>query len=290
MASSPDRIHEGSTPQRADLAAVLGWHELAPVGWEAARTAAAFLRDARPDDLRIEAKSTPTDAVTVMDRGAEERIVDILLRHRPADGLLGEEGGEREGTSGIRWVVDPLDGTVNYLYRLPMWAVSIAAEVDGRTEVGIVIAPALGEAYVAIAGRGAWAIHDSGAAERIRASGVQDPAMALLATGYSYDPDRRARQADAVRGIITGIRDVRRLGAAVIDFCWTARGRLDGYYESGLQPWDIAAGALIAREAGCVVCSIKVGTDDQASVAALAPGIAASVGAMLRSADAAQAG
>ncbi|NQW72285.1 MAG: inositol monophosphatase, partial [Actinobacteria bacterium] len=123
------------------LPELLARHHLVGLAWEAAGVAAAFLHEERPDALAIDTKSSPTDAVTEMDRGAEARLIDILLGARPTDGLIGEEGGERPGTSGVRWVVDPLDGTVNYLYRIPFWAVSVAAEIEGDSEIGVVVAP-----------------------------------------------------------------------------------------------------------------------------------------------------
>ena len=269
---------------------VLSLHALLPLAWQAARSAGAFLRDERPEALAIEAKSTATDAVTAMDRGAEARIVASVSAARPDDGFLGEEGGERRGTTGVRWIVDPLDGTVNYLARLPMWGVSIGIEVDGIIEVGVVVAPALRESYLAVRGAGAWALdgEEPVDAVRIAASDVQEPSMALVATGFGYEPRRREAQADAVRALIAQVRDIRRLGAASVDFCWTARGRLDAYYESGLQPWDIAAGALIAREAGAVVGPLRGEDDSVGTIAACAPGIADTLLPLLRSVDAAQ--
>jgi myo-inositol-1(or 4)-monophosphatase len=140
------------------LETLLARHELLPLAWEASLSAARFLRDERPAGLVVESKSSPVDSVTEMDRGAEQAIVAMLLGARPDDGFLGEEGGERIGTSGVRWVVDPLDGTVNYLYRLPMWGVSIAAEIDHLSVIGIVVLPEFDEAYVGIAGGGAWLV------------------------------------------------------------------------------------------------------------------------------------
>jgi myo-inositol-1(or 4)-monophosphatase len=259
---------------------LLALHPLLPMAWAAAHEAGVFLRDERPDDLVILSKSTPTDVVSAMDHGAEEMIVRALLGARPDDGLLGEEGGERPGTSGVRWVVDPLDGTVNYLHRLPMWGVSIGAEVDGVDEVGVVVVPQLAEAYLAVRGAGAWLVRD-GFGERLGCSAVDDLRFAIVATGFGYDPDRRRRQAEVVTGLIPQIADIRRLGAAVVDFCWLARGRLDGYYEAGLNPWDRSAGGLIAREAGVVMTGLH---DDDASgffVAAM-PGIVEDLRVALR--------
>ncbi|MER5205747.1 inositol monophosphatase family protein [Streptomyces sp. NPDC002825] len=220
--------------------------ELLDLALEAARRAGALLRDGRPDDLAVaQTKSSPIDVVTEMDIAAEKLITGFLSEHRPQDGFLGEEGASSPGTSGIRWVIDPLDGTVNYLYGLPTWAVSIAAERDGETVVGVVEAPMRGETYHAVLGGGAYA------GERrlaVRPSPALD--QALLGTGFGYIQTRRAHQADVAQQVIPRVRDIRRGGSAAIDLCDVAAGRLDAYYERGLNPWDLAAGALIAREAG----------------------------------------
>jgi myo-inositol-1(or 4)-monophosphatase len=262
------------------LADLLTDHELLPLAWRAAAVAGPFLRDERPDDLLVDAKSTPTDAVTAMDRDAEAMISAILLADRPTDGLLGEEGGERIGTSGVRWIVDPLDGTVNYLFRLPMWGVSIAVEVDGRVEVGVVATPVFGESYVAVRGEGAWLVTGD-RAEELTGSACRDLSTALVTTGFGYDAQVRRRQSEVVSGLITQIRDVRRMGAAVVDFCWLARGRVDAYYERGLNAWDYAAGALIAQESGAVVTGLR-GDDFSSFVVATAPGIAEPLRDLLR--------
>ena len=238
------------------LADLLAAHHLLPVAWQAAELAGAFLAYERPDDLVVESKSSPVDAVTEMDRGAEERIVAVLRQARPDDGILGEEGGERAGTSGVRWVVDPLDGTVNYLYRQPAWAVSVAAEVDGVAEVGVIVAPAYGEAYLAARGMGAWRIVDR-EATRMRVGRCASMSMALVATGFGYRAEVRREQAQVVAGLLDQVRDIRRIGAATLDLVGLAGGRLDGYYERGLNRWDLAAGALVAQEAGAVVGSVE---------------------------------
>mgnify|MGYP003376711331 CR=1 FL=1 len=259
-------------PERRALADVLDSHPLARVAWHAAAAAGAFLKDERPIDLLVDTKSSPSDAVTQMDRTAEALISAALLGSRPDDGLLGEEGGERIGTSGVRWIVDPLDGTVNYLYRMPMWGVSIAAEEDGIVTVGIVATPEFGETYVAVRGGGAWRVV-GGVAERLAVSDCADLQVAMVATGFGYDALMRRRQSEIVTGLISEIRDVRRTGSAVVDFCWLARGRLDAFFEKGLNAWDYSAGALIAREAGAVVTGLH---DDDLSdfFVAAAPGIA----------------
>ena len=236
------------------LAEVLALDPLAGLAWRAAHEAGRFLADERPDALAVESKSSPTDVVTQMDRQAEAILIDRLLGARPDDGLLGEEGGERHGSSGIRWVVDPLDGTVNYLYGLPMWGVSVAAE-DGGTEqarVGVVVTPAFDEAYLGIRGAGSWVVH-GGVARRLRVRECRSVAQALVVTGFGYTPNQRGRQGRLVAELLPDVRDIRRGGAAVIDLCWLARGRTDAYYEHGLNAWDVAAGSLIAAEAGARV-------------------------------------
>ncbi|KNB51289.1 inositol monophosphatase family protein [Streptomyces caatingaensis] len=222
--------------------------ELLAVALEAAARAGALLKDGRPADLGVAAtKSSSVDVVTEMDLAAEKLITGFLAERRPHDGLLGEEGASSEGTSGVRWVVDPLDGTVNYLYGLPSWAVSIAAELDGEAVVGVVAAPMRGETYHAVLGEGAYC-----GGRRLRARPAAPLAQALVGTGFGYLTERRAAQAEVVRALLPEVRDIRRAGAAAIDLCDVACGRLDGYYERGLNPWDFAAGALIAREAGAL--------------------------------------
>ncbi|GAA2749093.1 MULTISPECIES: inositol monophosphatase family protein [Kitasatospora] len=220
--------------------------ELLALATEAATRAGALLRDGRPADLGVAAtKSSPVDVVTEMDLASEKLILELISTRRPADGYLGEEGADRPGTSGVRWVVDPLDGTVNYLYGLPNWAVSVAAELDGRAVVGVVYAPARGELFHAVLGGGA---HLDG--RPIAGRPAPPWGQALIATGFSYVADVRVHQAEVVRALMPEVRDIRRGGAAAVDLCDLAAGRLDGYYERGLAPWDRAAGVLIAREAG----------------------------------------
>ncbi|MET9950577.1 inositol monophosphatase family protein [Streptomyces sp. NPDC006339] len=222
--------------------------ELLDLALEAGRRAGALLRDGRPDDLAVaRTKSSAIDVVTEMDIAAEKLITGFLAEHRPQDGMLGEEGASSAGTSGIRWIVDPLDGTVNYLYGLPTWAVSIAAERDGETLVGVVEVPLRGETFHAVLGGGAW-LGDRRLA--VRPSPPLDEA--LVATGFAYVQTRRAHQADVVQRLIPRVRDIRRSGSAAVDLCDVAAGRLDAYYERGLHPWDLAAGTLIARESGAL--------------------------------------
>ncbi|WP_406422448.1 inositol monophosphatase [Streptomyces sp. NBC_00873] len=226
--------------------------ELLGLALEAARRAGALLRDGRPADLGVAAtKSSPIDVVTEMDIAAEKLITGFLAERRPRDGFLGEEGASSAGSSGIRWVIDPLDGTVNYLYGLPTWAISIAAERDGERVVGVVEAPMRRETYHAVLGGGAYAkggAYGDGTVLRTRPAPPLD--QALVSTGFNYVTDVRTHQADVAQQLIPKLRDIRRSGSAAVDLCDVAAGRLDGYYERGLHPWDLAAGDLIAREAG----------------------------------------
>ncbi|KUJ68645.1 inositol monophosphatase [Streptomyces albus subsp. albus] len=222
--------------------------ELLAVALEAARRAGELLRDGRPADLGVAAtKTSPIDVVTEMDLAAEKLITGFLAERRPDDGLLGEEGASAPGSSGVRWVIDPVDGTVNYLYGLPSWSVSIAAERDGRTVVGVVAAPMRQETYHAVRGGGA---HLNGQPVRVRPTPPFE--QALVGTGFAYLTQRRAAQAEVVRTLLPRVRDIRRGGSAAIDLCDVACGRLDAYYERGLNPWDLAAGELIAHEAGAL--------------------------------------
>ena len=213
---------------------------------DAAHRAGVFLRDGRPEDLGVAAtKSSAVDIVTEMDIASEKLITGLLADLRPDDGVLGEEGASVRGSSGIQWVIDPIDGTVNYLYGLPSWAVSIAARKDGETVVGVVHAPMRAETYRAVLGQGAY-VNDSPA--HVRPAPALE--LALVGTGFGYLAERRSRQAEVARQLIPQVRDIRRGGSAAIDLCDVATGRLDAYYERGLNPWDYAAGDLIAREAG----------------------------------------
>ncbi|MFJ2903684.1 inositol monophosphatase family protein [Streptomyces sp. NPDC087212] len=225
--------------------------DLLALAQEAALRAGILLRDGRPADLAVAAtKSSPIDVVTEMDLAAEKLITTLITERRPDDGLLGEEGASTEGTSGIRWVVDPLDGTVNYLYGLPTWSVSIAAEQDGETVVGVVTAPMRGETYHAVLGSGAWATGAWDGERRLTCRPSPPLDQALVSTGFNYVTEVRTHQAEVAQRLIPLLRDIRRGGSAAIDLCDVAAGRLDGYYERGLHPWDLAAGDLIAREAG----------------------------------------
>jgi myo-inositol-1(or 4)-monophosphatase len=225
----------------------------------------------------VTTKSSPTDMVSEMDRAAEAHINRLLAERRPGDAVLGEEGTSRVGSSGIRWIVDPLDGTTNYLFGLPAYAVSIAAEQAGEVVVGVVADPSRGETWTAARGRGSAC---NGQLLRVTAGRTQ-LATALVATGFSYQADMRARQAAVLTTVLPAVRDIRRFGSAALDLCWVAGGRFDAFYEWGLAPWDRAAGALIAVEAGVEVVDLPGGT-----IIAAAPGLLAPIRALLERAGA----
>jgi myo-inositol-1(or 4)-monophosphatase len=231
-------------------------NELVRLAERAARLAGAELLARRGRVDGLDTKTSATDPVSDADRASEEILVRTLIEARPDDGLLGEEGAARDGTSGLRWVLDPLDGTVNWLYGFPAWCVSVACE-DQRTEpgealAGVVYDPLRDECFRAARGEGAWLVSPRGE-RRLRVNEPVPLARALVATGFGYDPADRARQAATVARVLPLARDVRRGGAAALDLCWVAAGRLDGYYEDTTSHWDWAAAALIAREAGAIV-------------------------------------
>lgn len=201
---------------------------------------------------RVTTKTSGTDPVSEADQAAEALLVELLLGERPNDGVLGEEGADRVGGSGLRWVLDPLDGTVNYLYGLPAWCVSVACEDADGALVGVVRDPLHHETFTAARGRGAslgdtpLAVNDPVALER-----------ALVATGFGYDGAMRAGQGERVAQVLPLVRDVRRAGSCALDLCSVAAGRMDAYFEVGPQPWDWAAGGLIAAEAGARVTTYE---------------------------------
>ncbi len=234
----------------------------------------------------VRAKSTPTDPVTVVDTETERLLRDRLAKLRPGDLILGEEGGGPTGApeSGaarhdtVTWVLDPIDGTVNFVYGIPAYAVSIGAQVDGVSVAGAVADVVGGRVYSAASGLGAYVTDEQGT-HALRCTAVQDLSdlsMALLGTGFGYSVRRRATQAALLAKVLPVVRDVRRIGSAALDLCMVAAGRLDAYYEHGLQVWDAAAGALIAAEAGARVFSpVQKGPPGSAElVVAAAPGIA----------------
>lgn len=217
-----------------------------------AREAADLVNQARAamltgESVRVDTKSTDTDVVTAVDRASERLIRERFAQLRPGEEILGEEEGGAAG-DGVTWVVDPIDGTVNFLYGLPGFAVSIGAQIDGVSVAGAVVEPVSGRCWTAARGEGAFL-----GGQRLRVSSPQRLDLTLVGTGFAYDAERRARQAKVTAELLTRVRDIRRLGAASLDLCAVAAGWLDGYVEHGLKRWDWAAGALIAEEAGAVV-------------------------------------
>ncbi|MGD9997536.1 MAG: inositol monophosphatase family protein [Ilumatobacteraceae bacterium] len=221
--------------------------ELLALATRLAREAGVLVAEGRRGGVQsLATKSTVTDMVTEFDRASEQLIVEQLRGARPDDAIVGEEGTSSEGTTGVRWLVDPIDGTTNFLYDLPLYGISIAAADDDGTFVGVVYVPVLDEMFAAT--RGGGATLDG---RPISCSALTDIRSALVATGFSYHPERRSVQAERVARLIPHVRDIRRMGAASVDLCYVAAGRLDAYFEEHLGPWDLAAGELIAREAGC---------------------------------------
>lgn len=253
-----------------------------------AAEAAAFVRRRRgeafgadhPDIGAVRAKSSPTDPVTVVDTDTERLLRERLARLRPGDPILGEEGGgpvDARGSDadGVTWVLDPIDGTVNFVYGIPAYAVSVAARAGGVSVAGAVADVVGGRVYSAASGLGAQ-VTDQRGTFPLRCTAVQDLSMALLGTGFSYSAQRRAVQATLLARLLPVVRDVRRIGSAALDLCMVAAGRLDAFYEHGLNLWDCAAGVLIAAEAGARVLLPELerpGGGGGLTVAA-APGIA----------------
>jgi len=222
----------------------------------------------------VSTKSSPTDLVSEADMASEAFIVSTLRRTRPFDSVQSEEGSSQQGTSGISWVADPLDGTTNFFFNVPAYSVSLAARCNGRTVVGVVVDPSRQETWSASAGRGARC---NGRECRV-ANGRSDVATALVATGFSYSPDKRAEQAAVLARLLPAVRDIRRFGSAALDLCWVAGGRFDAFYESGLNDWDWAAGGLICEEAGGQLLMLP----DQLLLAAT-PALSAPLAALLTS-------
>lgn len=196
----------------------------------------------------LESKSTPTDLVSEADLASERLIRDTLARLRPADGILGEEGGDMQGTSGLTWVVDPLDGTVNFLFAIPQWCVSVAVADEYGSLAGAIYDPCRSELFVAT--RDGEPLLNGA---RIAASGRTELSSAMVATGFAYDASVRGAQAEVFARLVPRVRDIRRFGAAALDLAWAACGRYDAYYERTVKPWDIAAGTLVCERAGLTV-------------------------------------
>jgi myo-inositol-1(or 4)-monophosphatase len=229
--------------------------ELLAVAEEAATAAGALLleRFERGEAGATHTKSSPTDLVSEADTDAERVIRDVLARRRPDDAVVGEEGDDQAGTSGLRWFVDPLDGTINFLYGLPAWTVTLACQdASGQTLAGVVFDPVRGELFAATAEGPPLRNR-----EVVAPAGAESLDQALVATGFGYSPERRQRQGEVAVRVLAAARDLRRIGSAAMDLAWTACGRLDAFYERGLNPWDAAAGMLICARAGLEVRSLR---------------------------------
>lgn len=246
-----------------------------------AHQAGAILMQGRPDAPRFAqvataTKTSPTDIVTERDLASEKFIVESILSARPDDGLLGEEGARRQTQSGLTWIIDPIDGTINYLYGSPQWAVSIAAADSQGSLIGVVYAPAVGVEYWATRGGGAFR---ADAAGTIRLPQIQDVplAEALFATGFGYRKERRVQQARVIAEVLPQIRDIRRKGSAALDICMVASGMVNGYFERGAHAWDIAAAALVATEAGAIVSGLFGSPAGEPMTVAAPPGVHAGI-------------
>ncbi len=219
---------------------------------ELARGAGRLAYDGRRAHFDVVTKSTPTDMVTDVDRQVEAWLIDTILRRRPDDAILGEEGGGRTGTSGVRWILDPIDGTVNFVLGIAQYAVSVAVEIDSRVQAGAVYNPEADELFTAVEGAGAFLN-----GRRLSGPRAVPLERAVVGTGFGYARPRRAAQATVAAALLDQVADIRRQGSASLDLCALAAGRLDAYYEVGLNPWDWSAGLLVAVEAGCAVSGLR---------------------------------
>lgn len=226
-------------------------------------------------------KSSPTDPVTEADKAAEKAIVDGINTDRPDDSIIGEEGTDKVGTSGVSWHIDPIDGTTNYLYGYPSFAVSVAAETDGVVVAGAVFDVASGDLYSAH--RGSNSVCND---EPIAVTAKNELSSALIATGFSYLSDRRREQAQVLVDLLPQVRDIRRAGSAAVDLCLLASGRVDAYFESGLNFWDFAAGWIIVEQAGGTCTGLHTPHPDSAFLVAGGPGVHGLLQSALVDADA----
>ncbi|MFE3452135.1 inositol monophosphatase family protein [Nonomuraea sp. NPDC059194] len=248
--------------------------DFAALATDIAREAGDMLLAKRPSNPEVvQTKSSPTDVVTALDRASEDLIRARIRQARPDDMILGEEGGDTPGSSGVRWVVDPIDGTVNFLYGLPEWAVSIAVEVDGRIVAGAVNVVPRGELFSASLGGGAVLHQDGLPMSRLRCNSGVPLAQALVATGFGYDAARRRVQGQVVAAVLPAVRDIRRGGSCAIDLCSVAAGRVDAYYERGINYWDYAAAGLIAAEAGARIGGLNGRPTSNEFTVCAAPGL-----------------
>lgn len=232
--------------------------QLESMALEIAQATGDLLVNQRPSVMAVNTKTSETDVVTAMDKAAEAFIIKKIKMQRPNDLFIGEEGTVNESTSptNVEWIVDPIDGTVNYLYKHPIWSVSIGVKVDEITQVGVVHAPLLGETYLAVKNQGAYLINKTGR-ERIKISRDTTLGHTLVATGFSYESAKRKKHGQVILEISDKVRDFRRDGSAAIDLCMVGLGRVDAYFETGLHPWDYAAGALFVQEAGGITGGLE---------------------------------
>ena len=276
-----DRAHDlGGLGGLGDLGDLGDVGDLLDLAGRAAAAGAAVHRAGIGRDLEVGLKSSAADLVTKVDREAERAIVETIRGARPGDAILGEELTEWPGTSGVRWVVDPLDGTRNYVYRYPAFCVSIGVEVGGAPAVGVVHDSAHGVVYTAARGLGA---RRDGEPIHVTERPLE---RSLLATGFSYDAGGRRWQAEILVRILPQVHDIRRSGSAALDLCMVATGQVDGFYELGLAPWDVAAGSVIAREAGAEVIVFDLPNTSNLGIVAANPGLARALFEELRAAGA----
>ncbi len=266
----------------ADLPGAPALEDLEDLAADLAAGAGALALAGRRQELRIGTKSSDTDLVTHMDRRVQEYLMRRIRLERPGDGVLGEEDGARvrPGTTGLTWVVDPIDGTVNYVYGRPEYAVSVAVVTGDVTSPGAwaplaaaVCAPEPGQLFRARAGAGAYLSDQAGHRRRLSVSACSQAGQALIATGFGYEPQVRAAQGRVVAGLLPQIRDLRRGGSAALDLCAVAAGYADGYFERGVNVWDVAAGMLIAAEAGAVITGISSPPPLADGILAAGPGV-----------------
>jgi len=259
--------------------------DLAALASSVAQEAAELLLSHRGRVGVVRTKSSPTDVVTEMDRAAEDLIRDRLLAARPGDAVLGEERGQT-GSGSVRWVVDPIDGTVNYLYGLPDWGVSIAAEVAGEVVAGAVCVPLRRAVFTGVSGGGAWLESSWQPGPQRLSCNVGVPlGAALVATGFAYGAAERSGQGRVVAALLPKVRDIRRSGSAASDLCSVAAGQVDAFYEKGLKYWDMAAGGLIAREAGAMTGGLRGEAAGTAMTIAASPDLFAELHDLLASLD-----
>ena len=238
---------------------------------EAAAAGAAQLVAGFGYRTALQTKTTPTDLVSEVDLASETAIREVLEQRRPGDAILAEEGGLSSGAGGsaLRWLVDPLDGTVNFVFGIPAFAVSVACEDGSGTVAGVVFDP-LREEWFEATRSGPATLNEE---ELVLCERASELSLAMVATGFAYDAVTRGRQAEVLSRVLPRVRDIRRVGSAALDLCWTACGRFDAYYERGLKPWDVAAGALVAERAGLTVRTLHSADDDPPGVIAAPAGL-----------------